>query len=171
MDYKIDSRATRHTFESLAQVLAWASPERSGDVLAGIAAPSAQDRVSARWLLSDLPLTVFVEDLLIPYEADEVTRLIIDGHDTDRFAAISHLTVGGFREWLLDERTDGADIASAAGGITPEMAAQGVLFDEACAQLRRDYDAQNGLWTSWGHFDRRIFERQCRNFKVAYPFG
>ena len=78
-------------------MLAAASPLRSGDVLAGVAAESAEQRVAARYLLADLPLARFLDDLLIPYEADEVTRLIVDGHDVTAFAAIRHLTVGAFR--------------------------------------------------------------------------
>ncbi|NOW48545.1 ethanolamine ammonia-lyase large subunit [Novosphingobium sp. SG751A] len=131
--YRIDLAGTRYSFDNLAEVMACASPARSGDALAGIAAASAQQRVAARWLLADLPLGLFLEDQLVPYEQDEVTRLIIDSHDRDAFAAIAHLTVGACREWLLDDATDGAALASAAGGITPEMAA-------AVSKLMRNQD-------------------------------
>jgi ethanolamine ammonia-lyase large subunit len=117
----------------LRQVLAAATPLRSGDVLAGIAAESAAQRVAARYVLADLPLAAFLDDLVIGYEADEVTRLIVDGHDAAAFAAISHLTVGAFREWLLSNEVDGAAIAAAAPGITPEMAA-------AVSKLMRNQD-------------------------------
>jgi ethanolamine ammonia-lyase large subunit len=129
----IDLAGTRHSFADLAGLLAAATPPRSGDVLAGIAAESAAQRVAARWLLADLPLASFLEEQIIPYEADEVTRLIVDGHDAGAFAAIAHLTVGGFREWLLDDAQGGAAIAAVAPGVTPEMAA-------AVAKLMRNQD-------------------------------
>ncbi|MES1972125.1 MAG: ethanolamine ammonia-lyase subunit EutB [Pseudomonadota bacterium] len=131
--YSIDLAGTRHHFPGLASVLAAASPARSGDQLAGIAAANAEERVAARWLLADLPLATFLEDLLIPYEADEVSRLIVDSHDRTAFAPIAHLTVGGFREWLLAETTDGAAIAAVSRGVTPEMAA-------AVSKLMRNQD-------------------------------
>jgi len=102
-------------------------------VLAGIAADSAEQRVAARFALADLPLRALLDDLVIPYEEDEVTRLIVDRHDADAFAAIAHLTVGGFREWLLSNDTDGAAIARVASGVTPEMAA-------AVSKLMRNQD-------------------------------
>ncbi|HWU03310.1 MAG TPA: ethanolamine ammonia-lyase subunit EutB, partial [Novosphingobium sp.] len=95
--YCIDLAGTRYRFDDLAAVLARATPPRSGDALAGLAAASAEERVAARWLLADLPLSLFLEDLVVPYEQDEVTRLIIDTHQTQAFAPIAHLTVGGFR--------------------------------------------------------------------------
>lgn len=128
-----DLAGTRHGFASLAQVLAAASPERSGDRLAGIAADSMEQRVAARFILADLPLATFLNELVVPYEQDDVTRLIVDGHDPVAFAAISHLTVGGFREWLLGNQTGGAEISRAAPGITPEMAA-------AVSKLMRNQD-------------------------------
>ena len=103
--------------------MAAASPARSGDALAGLAATSAVQRVAARSVLADLSLRVLLNDALVPYEADEVTRLILDTHDAAAFAPIAHLTVGGFRDWLLDEATGSAQLAAAARGITPEMAA------------------------------------------------
>jgi ethanolamine ammonia-lyase large subunit len=102
-------------------------------VLAGIAADSAEQRVAARFALADLPLRALLDDLVIPYEQDEVTRLIVDGHDAGGFAAIAHLTVGGFREWLLSNDSDGAAIARVAPGVTPEMAA-------AVSKLMRNQD-------------------------------
>lgn len=106
---------------------------RSGDILAGIAADSDEQRVAARYILADLSLGTFLTDLVIPYEADEVSRLIIDSHDAAAFAPIAHLTVGGFREWLLANERDGAAIAAVAQGITPEMAA-------AVSKLMRNQD-------------------------------
>jgi ethanolamine ammonia-lyase large subunit len=103
----------------LKALLAKATPLRSGDQLAGIAAESAEERVAAQMALADTPLSRFLNDLLIPYESDEVTRLIVDTHDQEAFAPIAHLSVGEFREWLL--AADGAAISSLS--IMPEMAA------------------------------------------------
>jgi ethanolamine ammonia-lyase large subunit len=132
-DYRVDCAGTRHRFESLRHVLAAASPYRSGDVLAGLAATGAEQRVAARYVLADLPLAAFRDEALIPYEADEVTRLIMDGHDAAAFAPVAHLTVGAFREWLLLNETDGAAIAALAPGLTPEMVA-------ATSKLMRNQD-------------------------------
>ena len=106
----------------LKTLLAKATPQRSGDELAGIAAASAAERVAAQMDLADVPLQRFLAEPLIPYESDEVTRLICDSHDPAAFAPISHMTVGEFREWLLGPAT-GEMLAAAAPGITPEMAA------------------------------------------------
>ncbi|XUL89123.1 ethanolamine ammonia-lyase subunit EutB [Streptomyces galilaeus] len=110
-----------YRFGSLARLLAAASPERSGDRLAGLAASSAQERVAARWALADVPLTAFLAEPVIPYETDDVTRLIVDTHDAAAFAPVAGLSVGGFREWLLT--ADSAQLAAVAPGLTPEMVA------------------------------------------------
>ena len=110
-------------FPDLADLMAKASPPRSGDLLAGLGAESATQRVAARMALADLPLAHFLSDALVPYEADEVTRLIIDTHDEIAFRPISHLTVGGFRDWLLASGTTGVQLQATARGVTPEMAA------------------------------------------------
>ena len=108
---------TRHVFENLATLLARATPLRSGDALAGLAAESAAERVAAQYALADLPLSAFLNEAVIPYEDDDVTRLIIDGHDRAAFARVSHLTVGGLRDFLLaEEEVSGL-------GLTPEMVA------------------------------------------------
>ncbi|PIB96851.1 ethanolamine ammonia-lyase subunit EutB [Caulobacter sp. X] len=131
--YQVDLAGTRHRFETLAEVLAKATPSRSGDHLAGLAALSSEQRVAARLVLADLPLTTFLDDLVVPYETDEVTRLIIDRHDATAFAPLRALTVGGLREWLLDDRTDEAALKAAARGLTPEMVA-------AVSKLMRNQD-------------------------------
>src|ERR1043166_9252685 len=96
----------RYAFRDLADLMAKASPLRSGDQLAGIAAETGEERVAAQYALADLPLMTFLNEAVVPYESDEVTRLIIDTHDKSAFAKIAHLTVGGFRDWLLsDEAT------------------------------------------------------------------
>ncbi len=113
----------RYTFADLKTLLAKASPSRSGDRLAGVAADSGEERVAAQFALADLPLATFLNDAIVPYESDEVTRLIIDSHDRDAFAPIAHLTVGGFRDWLLADETTTPVLSALAPGLTPEMAA------------------------------------------------
>ena len=110
-------------FEDLKTVLAKATPARSGDDLAGLSAASAEERAAAQMALSELPLKIFVAKQVIPYESDEVTRLIADEHDAAAFAPVAHLTVGEFRDWLLGEQATGEALASLASGLTPEMAA------------------------------------------------
>jgi ethanolamine ammonia-lyase large subunit len=113
----------RHVFDGLASVMAQASPLRSGDLLAGLAAPSSTARIAAQFALADLPLQTFLEDPVVPYEADEVTRLIVDGHDRVAFAPIAHLTVGGFRDWLLSDAATAEKLTALTSGVTAEMAA------------------------------------------------
>ncbi|MEU1181305.1 ethanolamine ammonia-lyase subunit EutB [Streptomyces sp. NPDC005820] len=113
----------RHRFGSLARLLAAASPERSGDRLAGLAARTARERVAARWALADVPLTDFLTEPLIPYEDDDVTRLILDTHQRAAFTPVASMTVGELREWLLSEAADTAALTALAPGLTPEMAA------------------------------------------------
>ncbi|OYX87015.1 MAG: ethanolamine ammonia lyase large subunit [Rhizobiales bacterium 17-65-6] len=110
-------------FPDLKTLLACASPRRSGDELAGVAAESEARRVAARHALADVPLRLFLEDLLVPYEEDEVTRLIIDTHDAAAFAPVASLTVGEFREWLLSWEADGPALTRLGPGLTPEMVA------------------------------------------------
>jgi ethanolamine ammonia-lyase large subunit len=121
--YKTTLAHRTYRFASLKDLLAKASPARSGDVLAGISADSAEERMAAKMALADVPLRDILADPLIPYEQDEVTRLIIDTHDLQAFTDISHLTVGDFRDWLLDDSTDTQRLSRVARGITPEMAA------------------------------------------------
>jgi ethanolamine ammonia-lyase large subunit len=124
---------THWTFDDLKDVLAKASPLRSGDALAGVAATSSQQRVAAKMCLAALPLSTFVDHAVIPYEDDDVTRLIVDGHDAEAFRAIAHLTVGDFRDWLLADTTDTAVLTRIAPGVMPEMAA-------AVSKLMRNQD-------------------------------
>ncbi len=113
----------RYAFADLKTLLAKASPPRSGDRLAGVAADSGEERVAAQFALADLPLATFLNEAIVPYESDEVTRLIIDSHDRKAFAPIAHLTVGGFRDWLLADETTAPVLSALAPGLTPEMAA------------------------------------------------
>ncbi|AIB15853.1 ethanolamine ammonia-lyase (plasmid) [Azospirillum argentinense] len=114
---------TRYGFPDLKTLLARASPPRSGDALAGLIAASAAERVAAQMALADLPLRHFLSEAVVPYETDEVTRLIVDSHDGAAFAPVAHLTVGGFRDWLLSEAADAAALTALAPGLTPEMVA------------------------------------------------
>ena len=114
---------TTYAFADLRALMAKATPARSGDALAGVAAGSAGERVAAQMALAELPLSTFLNDVVVPYERDEVTRLIIDSHDSAAFASIRHLTVGDFRNYLLSDAVDAQVLAALAAGITPEMAA------------------------------------------------
>ena len=114
---------SRYAFPDLKTLLAKASPLRSGDVLAGVAATSGEERVAAQYALADLPLATFLAEQVVPYESDEVTRLIVDSHDRAAFAPIAHLTVGGLRDWLLSDASTTDALGALAPGITPEMAA------------------------------------------------
>ncbi|HEX6104197.1 MAG TPA: ethanolamine ammonia-lyase subunit EutB [Gemmatimonadales bacterium] len=115
--------AVRYRFPDLRTLLARASPLRSGDRLAGLAAGSAEERVAAQMALAELPLDTFLREAVVPYEADEVTRLVLDTHDEAAFRPVAHLTVGGFREWLLSDEAGTEALGALAPGITPEMAA------------------------------------------------
>jgi ethanolamine ammonia-lyase large subunit len=115
--------ARRYLFPDLKALLARASPLRSGDQLAGIAAESGEERLAAQFALADLPLVAFLSQSVVPYESDEVTRLIVDGHDKAAFSAVAHLTVGGLRDWLLSDAATPPTLAALASGLTPEMAA------------------------------------------------
>src|SRR6059058_1125028 len=95
-----------YSFKSLKTLLAKATPDRSGDHLAGVAAENAEERIAAQLRLAEVPLQTFLQEPLVPYEEDEVTRLIFDTHDLAAFKRVSHLNVGEFRNWLLsDDRT------------------------------------------------------------------
>ncbi len=121
--YSHTVHSTRYQWPDLRTLLAKASPLRSGDQLAGLAAATAEERVAAQMALADLPLTAFLSEAVVPYEQDEVTRLIVDRHDARAFASVRHLTVGGFRDWLLAYETTGESLAALAPGLTPEMVA------------------------------------------------
>jgi ethanolamine ammonia-lyase large subunit len=115
--------ATSYVFGDLRELLAKATPPRSGDRLAGVAAESAEQMIAARMALAEVPLKQFLNEAVIPYEDDEVTRLILDSHAALAFAPIASLTVGGFRDWLLSDAATGETLAKVSRGITPEMAA------------------------------------------------
>jgi ethanolamine ammonia-lyase large subunit len=120
-------------FDDLKTLLAKASPRRAGDTLAGIAAASEIERAVAKYALADVPLKHFLNEAVIPYETDDITRLILDTHDHEAFAPIAHLTVGGLREWLLADEQDTAALSAVSPGLTPEMVA-------AVSKLMRNQD-------------------------------
>ena len=133
MPYRHTVRQTNYVFDDLKTLLARATPLRSGDQLAGVAARSAEERVAAQMALADLPLTTFLSEAVISYEEDEVTRLIIDTHDADAFAPIRHLTVGDFRDFLLANTTNTQTLNHLHTGLSPEMVA-------AVSKLMRNQD-------------------------------
>ncbi len=145
----------------LREILAKASPHRSGDVLAGVAAANDEERVRAQMLLADVPLKRFLNEAVVPYEKDEVTRLILDSHDAAAFAPISSFTVGQFRDWLLTDAADTQTLSALAAGITPEMAAAAsklmrlqdlVLVASKCSVVTR---FRNTIGLA-GHFSARL---------------
>src|SRR5450830_509028 len=123
MGYSHQVGSKTYLFRDLKDVMAKATPARSGDYLAGVAAGSAEERVAAQMTLAELPLATFLNEALVPYDEDEVTRLILDTHDATAFAPAAHLTVGDFRNWLLSDAADAAALSALAPGVTPEMAA------------------------------------------------
>jgi ethanolamine ammonia-lyase large subunit len=133
MAYQSTVRSTTYRFANLKMLLAKATPFRSGDALAGLAAERYEERVAAQVALADVPLKTFLEDLVIPYEEDEITRLIIDEHDAGAFAPVSSFTVGEFRDWLLSDAADTRTLQQLAPGLTPEMVA-------AVSKLMRNQD-------------------------------
>ncbi|WP_374614256.1 ethanolamine ammonia-lyase subunit EutB, partial [Gordonia sp. (in: high G+C Gram-positive bacteria)] len=136
MKYTQTIAGTTYEFDGLVELMAKATPRRSGDELSGCAADSDAERAAAAWQLADVPLSRFLDQPLVPYESDEVTRLIVDTHDRTAFAEIADLTVGGFRDWLLEiaTRSDaGERLARVGPGLTPEMVA-------AASKIMRNQD-------------------------------
>jgi ethanolamine ammonia-lyase large subunit len=133
MVYRQAIDATSYVFDDLRDLLAKATPPRSGDRLAGVAADSAEQMIAARMALANVPLKQFLNEAVVPYEDDEVTRLIVDSHDAPSFAVVSTLTVGGFRDWLLSDLATAEVLKKISRGITPEMAA-------AVSKLMRNQD-------------------------------
>jgi len=133
MSYAETIGSRTYRFDDLKTLLAKASPARSGDQLAGVTADTEEERVAAKMALAQVPLRTFLNETVIPYESDEVTRLIIDDHSPAAFAEIGHLTVGDFRNWLLADTTDSAALIRVTQGLTPEMVA-------AVSKLMRNQD-------------------------------
>lgn len=133
MAYKTTIQQRTYSFSDLKTLLAKASPFRAGDALAGLAADTYEERVAAQMALANVPLKTFLHETVIPYEKDEVTRLIIDTHDAVAFAPVSHFTVGAFRDWLLSDHADAEVLRQVSKGLTPEMVA-------AVSKLMRNQD-------------------------------
>lgn len=133
MAYQHTIQHKTYTFANLRTLLAKATPFRSGDALAGLAADSYEERVAAQMTLADVPLKTFLQETIIPYEKDEITRLIIDTHDQTAFAPVSHFTVGELRDWLLSDEADTLTLQRLSPGLTPEMVA-------AVSKLMRNQD-------------------------------
>ncbi len=133
MAYRNVVGSQTYVFADLRELMAKATPIRSGDMLAGIAAGSAEENVAARMCLAEVPLSAFLTEALVPYESDEVTRLIIDTHDAAAFRPIAHMTVGDFRDFLLSSMATSEVLAALAPAVTPEMAA-------AVSKLMRNQD-------------------------------
>jgi len=123
MPYRHTVGARAYVFADLKTLLARATPPRAGDELAGVAAATYEERVAAQYALADVLLRTFLHEALVPYEQDEVTRLIIDSHDAAAFAPIAHFTVGELRDWLVSDAAGAAVLAALAPGLTPEMVA------------------------------------------------
>ncbi|WP_278261231.1 ethanolamine ammonia-lyase subunit EutB [Nocardia sp. AG03] len=154
--YRSSVGVTTHTFDGLIDLLAKATPLRSGDQLAGCAAETDAERAAAQWALAEVPLRTFLDEVVVPYETDEVTRLIIDSHDRLAFAPIAHLTVGGLRDWLLAVAatdTAAATLAAVSPGLTPEMVAavskimrnQDLIAVAKAAEVRAGFRTTIGL--------------------------
>ena len=161
MPYRHSLGNFAYTFPNLKTVLAKATPEKSGDVLAGIAAENEKERIAAKYVLADLPLSQFLEEMVIPYEKDAVTRLIMDKWDAVAFESIGHHTLGSFRDWLLAYETSNEKIKRIRDGLTPEMIAglcklmtnQDLILVASKIQTITGFRNTQGLK---GHFSTRL---------------
>jgi len=176
MSYRLTVRGVTHRFKDLKHLLAWATPARSGDELAGVAAPSAEMRVVAQMALAEVPLRAFSEDLVVPYETDAVTRLIVDAWASEAgqaaFASVSALTVGEFREWLLSEKATGERLAALAPGLMPEMvaAASKLMRVQDLIAVARKIEVVTRFRTTVG-LRGRLSTRLQPNHPVDDPLG
>lgn len=173
--YRQQLGGTGYEFDGLVDLLGKASPRRSGDELAGCAATSDAERAVAQLALADLPLTTFLTEEVVPYETDEVTRLIVDTHDATAFAPVSHLTVGELRDHLLEvaARADSADVLAAlAPGLTPEMVAatSKIMRNQDLIAVSRAATVTSGFRTTIG-VPGRLATRLQPNHPVDDPQG
>ncbi|MFE7800113.1 ethanolamine ammonia-lyase subunit EutB [Nocardia sp. NPDC057440] len=167
--------ATTYVFDGLVELLAKATPLRSGDELAGCAAGSDAERAAAQWALAEVPLLEFLNDPVVPYESDEVTRLIIDTHDRTAFQPISHLTVGGLRDWLLEVSAGvgaAVTLAAVAAGLTPEMVAavSKIMRNQDLIAVARAVEVTAGFRTTIG-LPGRLGTRLQPNHPTDDPRG
>ncbi|MFQ6397288.1 ethanolamine ammonia-lyase subunit EutB [Nocardia sp. KC 131] len=173
--YTQRSGVTTYVFDGLVDLLAKATPLRSGDELAGCAAGSDAERAAAQWALAEVPLREFLNDPVVPYESDEVTRLIIDTHDRAAFQPVSHLTVGGLRDWLLEVSAgDRAAVtfAAVADGLTPEMVAavSKIMRNQDLIAVARAIEVTAGFRTTIG-LPGRLGTRLQPNHPTDDPRG
>ncbi|MEV6102197.1 ethanolamine ammonia-lyase subunit EutB [Nocardia sp. NPDC051981] len=166
---------TNYTFDGLVELMAKATPRRGGDELAGCAAASDAERAAAQWALAEVPLDWFLRELLVPYEDDEVTRLIIDSHDRVAFQALSHLTVGGLRDWLMETsaRNDAAArLRAVSPGLTPEMVAavSKIMRNQDLIAVARATEVTAGFRTTIG-LPGRLSTRLQPNHPTDDPRG
>ncbi len=166
---------TNYTFNGLVELMAKATPRRGGDELAGCAAASDAERAAAQWALAEVPLDRFLRELLVPYEDDEVTRLIIDSHDRVAFQALSHLTVGGLRDWLMETsaRDDAAArLRAVSPGLTPEMVAavSKIMRNQDLIAVARATEVTAGFRTTIG-LPGRLSTRLQPNHPTDDPRG
>ncbi|MET8429874.1 ethanolamine ammonia-lyase subunit EutB [Nocardia sp. NPDC004860] len=166
---------TNYTFDGLVELMAKATPRRGGDELAGCAAASDAERAAAQWALAEVPLDRFLRELLVPYEDDEVTRLIIDSHDRVAFQALSHLTVGGLRDWLMETsaRDDAAArLRAVSPGLTPEMVAavSKIMRNQDLIAVARATEVTAGFRTTIG-LPGRLSTRLQPNHPTDDPRG
>ncbi|MFD6399403.1 ethanolamine ammonia-lyase subunit EutB [Nocardia sp. NPDC060249] len=173
--YRSTIGVTTHTFDGLIELMAKATPLRSGDELAGCAAATDAERAAAQWALAEVPLTTFLNDVLVPYETDEVTRLIIDSHDRAAFGPIAHLTVGGLRDWLLAvaaTEDSAATLAAVSPGLTPEMvaAASKIMRNQDLIAVAKAAEVTAGFRTTIG-LPGRLSTRLQPNHPTDDPRG
>lgn len=173
--YRSVAGVTTHTFDGLIDLLAKATPLRSGDQLAGCAAETDAERAAAQWALAEVPLRTFLDEVVVPYETDEVTRLIIDSHDRLAFAPIAHLTVGGLRDWLLAvaaTETAAATLAAVSPGLTPEMVAavSKIMRNQDLIAVARAAEVRAGFRTTIG-VPGRLSTRLQPNHPTDDPRG
>lgn len=161
MGYQHSIGTFSYTFDNLKEVLAKATPEKSGDLLAGIGAQSEKERIAARYILADMPLSKFLDEPIVPYEEDAITRLSMDCRSDQAFSSISHLTVGGFRDWLLAYETTGKVIKGVSSGLTPEMVAavSKIMSNQdlilVASKIRNSTSFRNTIGLK-GHFSTRL---------------
>jgi ethanolamine ammonia-lyase large subunit len=173
--YRQQLRGRTYTFRNLVDLMAKATPVRSGDQLAGCAAATGEERAAAMWRLAEVPLTTFLQELVVPYELDEVTRLIVDTHDRAAFEPVSTLTVGGLRDWLLETaaRADAAVVLGrVAAGLTPEMVAavSKLMRNQDLAAVARRCEVETAFRTTLG-LPGRLATRLQPNHPADDPRG
>ncbi|MFD6858834.1 ethanolamine ammonia-lyase subunit EutB [Rhodococcus sp. NPDC060090] len=173
--YRQQLTGTTYEFHGIVDLLAKATPRRSGDELAGCAAGTEAERVAAQWALAEVPLDTFLTETVVPYDSDEVTRLILDRHDADAYRPVAHLTVGGLRDWLLDtvsRPSAAATLASLSPGLTPEMVAavSKLMSNQDLVAISRAVEVTSSFRTTVG-LPGRLATRLQPNHPTDDPRG